>query len=135
MATIRPAQVADGSALRQLWADAELEVMSADAFADLLSDDSSVVFVAEEDGDVRGAAIASFDGWRAHIYHVAVTDPFRHRGVAKELMSHAEAELRARGASSVRVAVAHDNAGGLALAYAMRYSPQGESLLRKQLPE
>ncbi|MDA1061992.1 MAG: GNAT family N-acetyltransferase [Chloroflexi bacterium] len=132
METIRPARIEDGAALRMLWADAGLEQMDADQYAAVVAQPSTIVLLAEDEGAATGVAIASFDGWRAQIYHVAVVEPLRHRGLAKELMAAAEKELRALGARAIRVAVGHDNPGGLALSYAMGYAPQDEAVLRKQ---
>ncbi len=135
MTQIRRARLEDSTALLRLWADAGLESMSEEEYEALVSHPSTIVLLAEDDGAVTGAAIASFDGWRAQIYHVAVAEPLRQRGLAKELMGAAEAELRASGARTIRVTVAHDNPGGLALSYAMRYAPQDEAVLKKQVAE
>ena len=135
MAKIRPARLEDRTALFALWADAALESMNSEEYEALVSHPSTTVLLAEDDGVPTGAAIAARDGWRAQIYHVAVAEPLRQRGLAKELMGAAEAELRASGARTIRVTVAHDNPGGLALSYAMRYAPQDEAVLKKQVAE
>ncbi len=135
MTQIRPARLEDSTALLRLWADAGLESMGEEEYEALVSHPSTIVLLAEDDGGVTGAAIASFDDSRAQIYHVAVAEPLRQRGLAKELMGAAEAELRASGARTIHVTVAHDNPGGLALSYAMGYAPQEEAVLKKQVAE
>ena len=135
MTKIRRAGLEDGSALLRLWTDAGLESMDAEEYEALVSHPSTIVLMAEDDGAVNGAAIASFDGWRAQIYHVAVVEPMRHKGLARELMGAAEAELQASGARTIQVIVGRENAGGLALSYAMKYAPQEEVVLMKQAGE
>lgn len=132
MAEIRLATLQDGTALLALWADAGLEPMRAAEYEALVSHETTTVLLAEEEAAIVGGATASFDGWHAQIYHVAVVEPLRHRGLAKELMGAAESALRELGARSIHVAVAHDNPGGLALSYAMGYAPLDEAVLKKQ---
>ena len=135
MVEIRHAQLEDRAALLGLWADAGLDDVNAEEYEALVAHPSTIVLLAEDDGAATGATIASFDGLRAQIYHVAVTEPLRHRGLAKELMTVAEGELQKGGARTIHVMVEHENVGGLALSYAMGYAPQDEAVLKKQVAD
>ena len=133
MTEIRSARVDDGAALSELWAGVGLEVIDPEHYGALVANPSTLVLVAEDEGAPVAAAIASFDGWRAQIYHVAVLEPFRHRGLARDLMTAAEAELRKLGVHAIHVTVEQKNAGGLALSYSMGYAPQDEAALKKSI--
>lgn len=100
----------------------------------LIAHPATAVLVAEDGGAVVGAAVASFDGWRAYIYHVAVAGAARHGGVARTLMDEAADHLFGAGASAIYVMVHEENTGGLALAAAAGYIPEGEIVLVRQPP-
>jgi len=64
----------------------------------LTEDYRDLFLVAEEDGRVVGSIIGGWDGWRGHIYRLAVHPGFRRRGLARRLTAEIESRLRARGA-------------------------------------
>ncbi len=132
MTVIRRAQEHDHDALIDLWIDAGLGRASEEEWDALIAHPTAVVLVAADDEEVVGSAIASFDGWRAYIYHVAVTGPRQHGGVAKALMQEAEDYLFREGAGSIYVMVHQDNTAGLALSGAMGYLPEGDLVLVKE---
>ena len=135
MTDIRRAQSADHDALIDLWIDAGLGRASEEEWNALIAHPAAVVLVAADEGEVVGSAIASFDGWRAYIYHVAVAEDRRHGGVAKALMQEAEDHLFREGAASIYVMVHQDNTAGLALSGAMGYLPEGDLVLVKVATE
>ncbi len=90
------------------------------------------LFVAEEDGSLIGVAVASFEGWRAYIYRVAVAPGHQRRGLAKALMTEAEAHVAREGARYIYAMVAEENTGGLALVEAMGYRPEGAVVYVKE---
>jgi ribosomal protein S18 acetylase RimI-like enzyme len=73
---LRIAAEADADALLALWRDAaENEGRPADtrqAVAALLSRDPDAVIVAVRGGELIGSVIAGWDGWRGHLYRLAV---------------------------------------------------------------
>lgn len=114
MLTIRLATSADHDAIEALWAEAQLVTVSAAEWATLLAG-PAMVLLAEDECGLAGAGVASFDGWRAHIYHVAVDPLSRHRGVATAIMADAETRLRRLGARTIHIEVRETNARALAL--------------------
>jgi ribosomal protein S18 acetylase RimI-like enzyme len=92
----------------------------------LLSRDPESLIVAESDGRIIGTVIAGWDGWRAHLYRLAVAPGHRGRGIARLLMQHAEARLRVLGAPRLDAMVLSSNAAGAAAWAAMGYQPQDD---------
>jgi ribosomal protein S18 acetylase RimI-like enzyme len=70
---------------------------SAEAIHRLLDTDPGSLLVAD-DGEVIGALIAAFDGWRGNMYRLAVRPDRRREGIASRLVQHGEARLKAKGA-------------------------------------
>ena len=135
MVDIRRANSSDHDSLVDLWVDTGLGRLGEAEWDVLVAHPAAAVLVAEEGGDVLGAAVASFDGWRAYIYHVAVSEEARHKGVARALMDEAAEHLFGEGASAIYVMVNEENTGGLALAAAAGYMPEGEIVLVRQRAE
>ena len=79
------------------------------------------LLVAELDGTVVGAVIAGWDGVRGWIYHLAVDDSHRRRGIATRLMRAAEATLRALGCSKINLQVRATNQNVVAFYRSLGY--------------
>ncbi|MFY4718677.1 GNAT family N-acetyltransferase [Streptomyces sp. LaBMicrA B280] len=56
----------------------------------LLERDPQALILAERDGELVGTVIAGFDGWRCHLYRLAVAPERRRQGVARALLAAAE---------------------------------------------
>jgi ribosomal protein S18 acetylase RimI-like enzyme len=130
---IRPARPAERAAIKQLWLAAGMGEPAQEELDALMLHETSRVLVAMVDGEVGGTAVASYDGWRAYIYHVAVAPALRRKGIGHELMAEAERYLRSSGARYVYLTVNEENTEGLALAAEAGYVPEGEIVLARRL--
>lgn len=135
MVEIRRANSSDHDGLVDLWVETGLGRLEESEWDVLIAHPAAAVLIAEDEVRVVGAAVASFDGWRAYIYHVAVDEESRHKGVARALMDEAAGHLFGEGASAIYVMVHEENTGGLALAAAAGYMPEGEIVLVRQSDE
>jgi ribosomal protein S18 acetylase RimI-like enzyme len=120
MPVVRTGQLDDAPAVLELWSLARSEhATTADRAGDigrLISETPSALFVAEADGgEIVGALLAGWDGWRGNIYRLAVHPAYRRRGVARRLLDAGEEHLRRLGARRVTALVAHDDAVAAAL--------------------
>ncbi|MFF2184795.1 GNAT family N-acetyltransferase [Streptomyces sp. NPDC058155] len=56
----------------------------------LVARDPDALIVAERGGELVGTVIAGFDGWRCHLYRLAVHPDRRRRGIGAALLTAAE---------------------------------------------
>ncbi|MEU6819210.1 GNAT family N-acetyltransferase [Streptomyces atriruber] len=90
---IRAAAAGDLDAVLAFWkAAAEGTSISDDrsGVARLVARDPEALILAERDGELAGTVIAGFDGWRCHLYRLAVHPDHRRRGVGAALLAAAE---------------------------------------------
>jgi ribosomal protein S18 acetylase RimI-like enzyme len=110
---------ADTDALLEFWSRAaENESRPADSRAaveSLLERDPAALIVAERGGRIVGTIIAGFDGWRCHLYRLAVDPDERRQGIGRELLRRAEARLVALGATRIDAMVLDGNRLGQAI--------------------
>jgi ribosomal protein S18 acetylase RimI-like enzyme len=108
MLLFRAATAKDVQPILDLWADSRSGHAetpdSAEAVRTLLTTDPGSLLVAD-DGEVIGALIAAFDGWRGNMYRLAVRPGRRREGIASRLVQHGEARLREKGAPKVTALV------------------------------
>ncbi|MWB97322.1 GNAT family N-acetyltransferase [Agromyces seonyuensis] len=90
----------------------------------LIGRDPDAVIVARRGGRIVGTIIAGFDGWRAHLYRLAVDPAERRRGVGRELLRRAEERLVALGVTRIDAMVLDDNDLGRRLWTALGYTEQ-----------
>lgn len=57
------------------------------------------------DGQIVGTVLAGNDGRRGYVYHLCVSEPFRHQGIATQLMDAMLDGMRAEGISKVALVV------------------------------
>jgi ribosomal protein S18 acetylase RimI-like enzyme len=75
----------------------------------LLGEGPAALFVAAMDGQVIGAVIAGWDGWRGNIYRLAIHPDYRRRGIGLQLTRAAEEYLRECGVGRITALVAYDD--------------------------
>ncbi|WGL53417.1 GNAT family N-acetyltransferase [Nocardioides sp. BP30] len=90
----------------------------------LLGRDPDACTVAERDGRLVGSLIAGWDGWRAHLYRLAVHPDVRRQGVGRLLLADAEERFRALGAGRIDAMVLEGNDLGQSLWRSAGYTPQ-----------
>jgi ribosomal protein S18 acetylase RimI-like enzyme len=118
MPTIRPATAEDIDAVVDLWNRAAGPTRHAGQAAEahqLLQRDPGALLVADDAGTVVGTLIVGWDGWRCHMYRLAVDPLARRHGVASALIARARDVAVAHGAPQLDAMVNTDNAGAVAL--------------------
>lgn len=125
---IRAATPEDAPVLLPFWAvAAENESRPTDtttAIQALLDRDPEALLVAELDDEIVGTVIAGWDGWRAHIYRLAISPRHRRRGLGSALLTAAESRLRRLGATRFDAMVLDGNELGHAMWARAGYTPQ-----------
>lgn len=71
--------------------------------------DPDLFLVAESQGRIIGSVIGGYDGRRGLLYHLAVSKPFRSRGIGSQLMDEVESRLRDKGCLKCYLLVTEDN--------------------------
>jgi N-acetylglutamate synthase len=100
---IRNIEIADYDSLTQFWLSMEgvrlVDADSKEAIERYLIRNPGLSFVGEADGKVIGSVLAGHDGRRGYLFHFAVAEDYRGRGLAKELLTRAFEELHKAGIS------------------------------------
>ncbi len=108
--------LADYDYLVALWRTVEgVEICEGDSseeIAAFLGRNPGLSCVAEENGQMAGAALCGHDGRRGWIYHLAVAPGFCRRGVGRLLLERCVSGLRRAGIKRAIILVAGDNSLG-----------------------
>jgi ribosomal protein S18 acetylase RimI-like enzyme len=113
---VRPAQRHDVDAVLALWeraAGPTSQPGTPDSIALLLERDPGALIVAEHDRAIVGTLIVGFDGWRCHLYRLAVDADHRRDGIATQLVARARERARELGARRLDAMVDGDNELGV----------------------
>jgi ribosomal protein S18 acetylase RimI-like enzyme len=138
---IRAVQAADTEAIVALWRvvfpeyddparpqrDPRANIARKLAFGD------GLFWLLEHHGRPAGTAMAGYDGHRGWIYSIGVDPVQRRRGLARALLAHAEAELRARGCPKINLQVLSGNGAAAAFWRAAGYRPDDVVSFGKRL--
>jgi ribosomal protein S18 acetylase RimI-like enzyme len=115
---IRPATAADLPAAAALWDVAGGPTRTPSSLAGaqrLFARDPEALLVAFEGDELVGTLIVAWDGWRCHLYRLAVAPSHRRKGIAAELVDAAVERARALGSARIDAMVNDDNEGAVAL--------------------
>lgn len=127
---LRSGVVDDVDAVMALWAvAAENDGRPSDRremVAALVARDPDALLLAEVDGAIVGSLIAGWDGWRFHLYRLAVHPDHRRRGIGAALLDAAHARFTALGATRVDAMVLDANDLGAAIWRASGYERQDD---------
>jgi ribosomal protein S18 acetylase RimI-like enzyme len=114
--TTREFVIADYDAAIELWKSVEgVDISEGDSREEIqeyLGRNPGLSRVAEDDGNIVGAALCGHDGRRGWIYHVAVADTHRRRQVGKLLIDDCVRGLQRAGLKRAIILVANDNPAG-----------------------
>jgi ribosomal protein S18 acetylase RimI-like enzyme len=133
-ATIRRCRHEDVPAVLDLW-DRERSghASTSDRLEDvqrLIDDSPAALLVAERNGEIVGAVIAAWDGWRGNMYRLAVRKSCRREGIGIALTRAGEEYLLGRGVRRVTALVAFDDKAAGAFWEAAGY-PQDQEIGRR----
>ncbi|GAA2017862.1 GNAT family N-acetyltransferase [Catenulispora yoronensis] len=129
---LRPAAPADLPAVLGFWQaaaeDAHRPADSSRALEALLARDPDALILAvdAESGDLVGTVIAGWDGWRCHVYRLAVHPGRRREGIGRRLVAAAEDRFRAFGGTRADAMVLDENTLAHHAWQAGGYAPQPE---------
>ncbi|EFL21121.1 putative acetyltransferase [Streptomyces himastatinicus ATCC 53653] len=110
---IRHATPSDVDTVLAFWREAAEGTSISDdrnGVARLIARDAESLLLAERDGALAGTVIAGFDGWRCHLYRLAVHPAHRRLGVATALLAAAEERFAALGGRRGDAMVLDENA-------------------------
>jgi ribosomal protein S18 acetylase RimI-like enzyme len=106
--------------------DAHRPVDTPGAIAALLLRDPAALILAVDGDDIVGTVIAGWDGWRCHLYRLAVAPDRRRAGIGRGLIAAAEQRFQALGGSRVDAMVLDDNEQAHRIWSAAGYRRQAE---------
>ena len=126
----RPAVIDDIADILALWqVAAENDSRPADDATKvraLIERDPDALELALLDGRIVGSLISGWDGWRAHLYRLAVHPDQRRSGIGRALLGRAAQRLEALGATRIDAMVLQHNDLGQRIWTAEGYAPQDE---------
>ena len=75
----------------------------------MVAESPAALLIAERNGEIVGALIAAWDGWRGNMYRLTVRDGHRRQGIGLALTRAGEDYLRQCGVRRVTALVAFDD--------------------------
>jgi ribosomal protein S18 acetylase RimI-like enzyme len=127
---LRSAEAHDVPTVLAFWKiaaqDAHRPVDTLGGLAALQLRDPDALILAVDGLDIVGTIIAGWDGWRCHLYRLAVDPARRRSGIGKALVAAAEDRFRALGGGRIDAMVLDGNAQAHRIWQACGYRRQQE---------
>ena len=137
-AEIRAFGLPDQERLVQLWRDCDLTRPwnnPEDDIRQCLENPSSELLVAAAQDTLCGSVMIGCDGHRGWVYYLAVDPQFRHQGIGRALMEHAENWMRVRKVPKIQAMIRHDNLAVRGFYGRLNYRDGDVQLVQKWLNE
>jgi ribosomal protein S18 acetylase RimI-like enzyme len=113
MITYRNAVAADAREVMNFWAvaaeDSHRPPDSTEAVLRLIERDPEALILSLDDDQVVGSIIVGWDGWRCHLYRLAVAPTHRRQGIGRSLVTLAEERFASYGGTRADAMVLDDN--------------------------
>jgi ribosomal protein S18 acetylase RimI-like enzyme len=125
--TLRMADLSDLSAVLAFWRIAAEDTDRQDTvegLGRLIRRDPEALLLAEAGDRLVGTLIVGWDGWRLHLYRLAVHPEARRTGIARMLLGEADRRARVHGAQRMDAMVLDANDVGRKAWTAAGYHPQ-----------
>ncbi len=127
---LRAARAADVPDVLAFWRtaaeDSHRPADTASAIEALIARDPEALILAVDSDAIAGTVIAGWDGWRCHLYRLAVAPAHRGRGLGRLLIESAEQRFRRLGGTRVDAMVLDGNGLAHAAWRACGYTRQAE---------
>ncbi len=133
---VREFQPSDFDSVRRLWVDCGLQPTLGDDAEDLAGLLHPQLFIVGVEGDhLVAALLATFDGRRGWLNHLAVDPGHRHRGLATLLVRDVERRLRVLGCRKVNLLIEPDNLDVEQFYEALGYGRDGLVFMERRVDE
>ncbi|GAA1563284.1 GNAT family N-acetyltransferase [Kribbella sancticallisti] len=113
MLAYRSAVAAEAKAVLAFWAaaaeDSDRPPDSPEAVLRLIERDPEALILAFDNETIVGSIIVGWDGWRCHLYRLAVAPTHRRRGIARTLITLAESRFTTYGSTRADAMVLDTN--------------------------
>ena len=112
---IRPAGIEEAEAVLEFWRGAAEGTSISDdpdGVRVLIERDPGALLLAVDGERILGTVIAGFDGWRCHLYRLAVDPELRRRGIGSALLDAAHRRFESFGGRRADAMVLERNATG-----------------------
>ncbi len=134
--TIRTANTHDAGKLVALWREAGLRFDPSAVAAELrsvLDRDDLVLVDVDDEGEIAGAVLGTFDGRRGWVNRLAVREDMRGNGVGGRLLAELERRLTALGCRKVNLLIEPDNSPATGFYARQGYRPDDLIFMEKHL--
>ena len=124
---IRPAALDEAESVLEFWADAAEGTSISDdprGVRTLIERDPQALLLAVDGARVVGTVIAGFDGWRCHLYRLAVAPDRRREGIGTALLDAAHRRFESFGGRRADAMVLVRNESGQRAWQAAGYEPE-----------